>query len=60
MSSRWGRSLCGGSLGRSFDVSCPQSGEVIQPTLPFRALVFRPFMLYEDPRMHIYAYSLAR
>ena len=59
MTSRWGRFLCGGSLGRSFDVSCPQIGEVIQPTLSFRVFVFRPFMFHKDRYMRIYAHTIA-
>ena len=60
MTSRWGQFLCAGSLGRSFDVWCPQRGEVIQLALSFRALVFRPFMFHKDRRMCIYAHNLAR
>lgn len=55
-----GQSLCAGSLGQSFDGCAPQRGGVIQPTLSFRALVFRLFMLHKDRRMRIHAHSFAR
>lgn len=54
-----GRSLCAGSLGRSFDVWCPQRGGVIQLALSFRATVFRRFMFHEDRYMRIYAHVIA-
>ena len=38
----------------------PQRGGVIQPTLSFMAMVFRPFMFHKDRRMRIYAHKLAR
>lgn len=56
-----GKSLSAGSLEQSFDgCAPPQRGGVIQPTLSFMAMVFRPFMFHKDRRMRIYAHSLAR
>lgn len=55
-----GKSLSVGSLGRSFDVWCPQRGEVMQLALSFRALVFRSFMFHKDRYMRIYAHVIAR
>lgn len=55
-----GKSLSAGSLEQSFDGCVPQRGGVIQPTLSFMAMVFRPFMFHKDRRMRIYAHILAR
>ena len=37
-----------------------RGGGVSLPALFLRALVFRPFMLYEDPHMRINAHTIAR